>query len=431
MSTLLQAASSAAQSIIKNIVQNNIDDDSKLDEDYDPSNALDQKQAAKDKIEDSFAYDDEKDIEEEFVEAEEVLSDVSDVVEEEEDDDEVTETAYPSQESEALGYMDESVSAELELALENVRRLASFHQETLVNSICERYSSFNGQEPTINDLVAIFGRIKRSLAEEAAEDESDANDEEYDNESDSDYSPEDGEDNLQYLKDVEDDCREESEYESDASDESDSDYDPNDADDLNQAKNDLEDDNADSDGDLFMESVGNIDYAEDRVINSENFDEEYFSAIEAARERAKRDKQAILQKIKEEYVDIFGEAATNEIISEAFQPFVSSADEEVSEEQVNDEEADDYDDEDFEEYDEEEPVNPSDMESALNNVRRLAKQHQSKFVEDILSTFNSKFGFEPSVDDLSVIFNEVKHRFADETRNDFLDQADNEEEKSD
>merc|ERR1712154_3750 len=159
------------------------------------------------------------------------------------------------------------------------------------------------------------------------------------------------------------------------------------------------DDNADSDGDLNMESVGSgkIDYAEDQIINSESFDEEYFAAIESARSRAKQDKAAILKKIKEEYQDVFGVDATNEIILEAFQPFVSFADEE--EEENKDEEADDYDDEDFEEYEEEEQVNPSEMESALNNVRRLAKQHQSKFVEDILSTFNSKFGFEPSVDD--------------------------------
>merc|ERR1712154_417221 len=53
----------------------------------------------------------------------------------------------------------------------------------------------------------------------------------------------------------------------------------------------------------------------------------------------------------------------------------------MGEENNDDEEADDYDDEEFEEYEEEEQVYPSDMESALNNVRRLAKQHQSKFVE--------------------------------------------------
>merc|ERR1711997_1023407 len=142
-------------------------------------------------------------------------------------------------------------------------------------------------------------------------------------------------------------------------------------------------------GDLIMESAASekIDYAEETIINSESFDAEYFAAIESARSRAKQDKAAILDKIKEEYLDVFGVDATNEIILEAFQPFVSSAEEE--EEENKDEEAGDYDDEDFEEYEEEEQVNPSEMESALNNVRRLAKQHQSKFVEDILSTFNS------------------------------------------
>jgi len=107
---------------------------------------------------------------------------------------------------------------------------------------------------------------------------------------------------------------------------------------------------------------------------------------------------------------------------EAFQPFVSSAEEEEEEVSKDENEADDYEDEDFEEYEEEQQVDPSEMESALNNVRRLAKQHQSKFVEDILSTFNSKFGFEPSVDDLASIFSDVKHRFADETRDEFLEE---------
>jgi len=28
--------------------------------------------------------------------------------------------------------------------------------------ICDTYSSFNGSEPTVNDLLAIFGRIQRT-----------------------------------------------------------------------------------------------------------------------------------------------------------------------------------------------------------------------------------------------------------------------------
>ena len=414
MSTILSAASNAAQSIIKNIVQGASvdDDDKKMDSDYYPLNAADQMLAAKDKIEDAIGYDDSKELEAETDEEEEVISDE---IEEEEED--VTESECASLESEH-DYLDESLSAEMQLALEHVRKLALFQQEELVNNICDTYSSFNGSEPTINDLVAIFGRVQKSLADEAAEDESEADDEEYDDEADSDYSPDDGVDNLQVLKDLQEDFDDE-ESESGSEDAADSDYDPNDAEDIGQALKDKEDDQLDSADDVSMESVESekIDYAEDKIINSESFDDEYFAAIECVRNSAKSDKAEILKKIKEEYQDVFGEDATNEIILEAFQQFVGSGDEEAEYES--------------EEEEEEQGVDPKDMELALENVRRLAKQHQSKFVENIATTFEIINGFEPSQDELASIFEAIREEFADETRAEFLDKLDEEQVNND
>merc|ERR1712130_316447 len=115
---------------------------------------------------------------------------------------------------------------------------------------------------------------------------------------------------------------------------------------------------------------------------------------------AKSDKAKILKKIKEEYQDVFGEDTTNEIIMEAFEQFVSSEDDE----QVDDDN---------------------------DNVRKLAKQHQIKFVESISSTFKIMNGFEPSQDDISNIIDGIKNKFADEAKDDFLDQIVDEQDDDD
>merc|ERR1711997_1387669 len=129
-----------------------------------------------------------------------------------------------------------------------------------------------------------------------------------------------------------------------------------------QAQKDEEDDKLESES-IESEQSEKIDYTEDKIINSQSFDDEYFAAIECARNTAKSDKAEILKKIKEEYQDVFGEDATNEIIMEAFQQFVSSEDEQQGYDD-NEEEVDD-DDSDDEQYDEERDVDPKDMELAL------------------------------------------------------------------
>jgi len=214
--------------------------------------------------------------------------------------------------------------------------------------------------------------------------------------------------------------------ESESDDAEDPDYDPNDAADLGQALQDEEEDNAATSGDdVSMESV-QVDYAEESIINSESFDAEYFEAMESARSTARRDKAEILGKIKEEYQDVFGEEATNEIIMEAFSNFISSGEEEADTEEEDDE--DDIGDEQYEDEEEVQEVDPSDMESALDNVRRLAKSHQTQFVDHIASTFKIINGYEPSEDDLATLFEGIQDQFANEIRDDFLQQIDEDQE---
>merc|ERR1711933_211856 len=142
---------------------------------------------------------------------------------------------------------------------------------------------------------------------------------------------------------------------------------------------------------------------------------------------AKSDKEKILSKIKEEYKDVFGEDTTNEIIMEAFEQFVYSEDEE------NESDEEQYEEEEYEEEEEEEEVDPKDMELALEYVRKLGKQHQSELVKNMATTFKIMNGFEPSEEDLAVIkyqvFEAIKDKFADEAREDFLDQIEQKEDE--
>merc|ERR1712129_551149 len=333
---------------------------------------------------------------------------------------EASEEAVLEQETEEADAETELLSAEMELALANVRKLASFQQESLVNDICDVYASFNGSEPSVNDLSAIFARIKKSLALESAEAELEEDADELNDENDSDYSPADGEDNLQYLLDVQDFAVLDNEEEEESESVDDADYDPQDAGDLDQAALDEQYDN-ESEEDVSMESVNpsKIDFSEDTIINSESFDDEYFQAMESVKQRGQFDKAAILAKIKEEYTDIFAEEATNDMILEAFEQFVSSDDEE----EVNEEE-DDVDEEvEFDEVSEDESVDPEEFESALSHIRSLAKEHQSSLVENISDTFKSLNGVEPSESELLSILDLLKSSFADEARDDFLDQV--------
>ena len=106
---------------------------------------------------------------------------------------------------------DEKVFAEeMEEALNNVRKLGKEHQAELIDSIVDDFHDLNGILPSVNDISAIFARIKAVFEEEAAEDEEDYQEELADSE-DSDYDETNWQDEAQVLADLEEDYLEDSE----------------------------------------------------------------------------------------------------------------------------------------------------------------------------------------------------------------------------
>merc|ERR1711933_550753 len=58
---------------------------------------------------------------------------------------------------------------EMDLALANVRKLASVHQEEFIVKISDLYSLYNGSAPTVDELADIFTGIQQEFADEAAD----------------------------------------------------------------------------------------------------------------------------------------------------------------------------------------------------------------------------------------------------------------------
>lgn len=194
-------------------------------------------------------------------------------------------------------------SSELDDALDHVRELASVHQSMFVNSICDTFAHMNGIEPSINDLVAVFNRIKSTFAEEAIEEElqQDESSDSEQEDADSDYDPNDIRDRQVLAADEVEDLLSEAAEDSESEFEelSDSDYGVDDED-LEQAQFDADEDIFDSEQSLALEYESGMDaeLEEDEIINLESFDAEYFEAIRAAQIVAKMDAETIVANIK-------------------------------------------------------------------------------------------------------------------------------------
>merc|ERR1712129_141897 len=93
-----------------------------------------------------------------------------DEIAEEEEDDESKQSELESSEVDDSEYVDSDVLAsEMELALSNVRKLASFQQEEFIVKITDLYSLYNGSAPSVYDLAEIFSGIKQEFADEAVD----------------------------------------------------------------------------------------------------------------------------------------------------------------------------------------------------------------------------------------------------------------------
>merc|ERR1712066_701361 len=85
-------------------------------------------------------------------------------------------------------------------------KVAKLDQSDLIDSIIADFYDLNGILPSVNDLSAIFGRMKVILAEEAVEDAEDYGERVSDSvEEDSDYDETNWQDEAQVLADLEED----------------------------------------------------------------------------------------------------------------------------------------------------------------------------------------------------------------------------------
>merc|ERR1712025_699375 len=74
-------------------------------------------------------------------------------------------------ESESESEDEEEVAIEMAEAVDRARELGALHREQLVHRLCDLYAEENGEEPSLNDLYAMFGDIEASFAEEDVEDQ--------------------------------------------------------------------------------------------------------------------------------------------------------------------------------------------------------------------------------------------------------------------
>lgn len=335
-------------------------------------------------------------------------------------------------------------SQEMELALANVRKLASIHQEELANSFCDTFARYNGREPSLNDLSAIFGRIEVQLAEEAADEWSELDDSPYDDEEgDSDFDEYNVSDRVQVQKDLAEDYvpaydSMEGELESEFSD--DGDYDPKNFEDLHQGQKDLEEDIFDSDEPLLIDDTFKEEVDEEDIIDGINFDTQYFEAMERAKLAGKNDAYKIVSSIQKEYSEVYGEEVVEDILSKSFAHLASYELDEEEEESEDDDDKENINPEEevedeeskaselVSESEEEEYVDPdtfaSEMELALANVRKLATYQQEEFVTKISDLYSLYNGSEPSASDLADVFSGIKQEFADEAAEEILSELD-------
>merc|ERR1712173_271589 len=99
---------------------------------------------------------------------------------------------------------------------------------------------------------------------------------------------------------------------------------------------DLEEDGFDeSEQEEAEEEAETVNYDEEAIINSEEFDAVYFEAMQCVVDEAKLEKEKIYAKISKKYQEEFGD----EVIEQAFEQFVDFAFENEEEEQQAEEEA--------------------------------------------------------------------------------------------
>ena len=349
------------------------EDEEKDDSDYDERNLQDLTIFAKHKM-DEFAMDvpqendsecngDDDDDEDRQEEKAEVEEDWDDDAESEED-------------SEAVAFIEDQ--NEYEAALHSVRRLGGSHQEAMVNTICDVYAELNGEEPTTAQLYGIFGKIKQQFAEEAEEEEEDGDE---------------SEDGVYGWK----------LHRGGA------------ACDIYQALND-EEPSMPERYPLFGGTKEDLldDAAEDEV-----FEQQFCSAIHHIQTLAKMDQEQMLLSVIHQFETDNGSEATEGMIEDALKTFAIPQHSVISEEEAVEEEEVDA------------RVEPQllveAMDSAMTHIRNLGKRHQEELVNTVCDIYCDFNGQEPSIQEISGIFEKIRRSFDDETKEQFLEFYENDD----
>jgi len=155
-----------------------------------------------------------------------------------------------------------------------------------------------------------------------------------------------------------------------------------------------------------------IDEAEERrVLSSDAFHHQMEEALLCVESAAKEDKHRILEMARAAYKEDTGEEPTDEMLASALQMFRLDGDEEAAERK--------------EDGAAEQEVDPDlfakEMSSALDNIKRLGREHQAEFVQKLSDTFSMLNGGPPTEDQISSIFGRIKEQLAAEAKQDFLE----------
>lgn len=283
---------------------------------------------------------------------------------------------------------------EFESAMDNVRALGSKHQEVFVNTVCDVFNRLNDAEPTTEELHEIFDVIKQQFDGEDLE-ESDEADSEHDPEADLIADRKDYELAMEHVHHLAVSHQEEF---------------VNAVCDIYAEENDEEPTTAQLYGifgemkQLFAEEAAEEEEDDESEPGSESGDDEddeEGSELDDARRLGSKHQNALVNRICDIYNEMNDREPTTEELHEMFDEIKQTLAEEalLDEESDSHSEPDGYEEsedapssEDADEIDEE--LLAKEMESALDHVRSLGKEHQRQFVQMIFGGIKNQFADE-------------------------------------
>jgi len=278
------------------------------------------------------------------------------------------------------------LAAEMEVALVQVRKQAQLDQEGLVEFIMSYFQDFNGCDPTVEDMAAIFGRIKESFAEEEREEFLERNEDGVDSEEDSDYEYGESEDAEaeQYAEDEAEDVYGDGlgvEAEVDAAE--------------RERESVLDEEEA---FDCLLALIDD----EEEMVNEAVFEELWCSAMEHVARIGHEDGLSMMEAIVEQFEEETGQIATAEMVAAAM----------AAASTLNDVGSSEWAETESESEDEEEVA--IEMALALSTVRELGALHAEQLVNAVIDRIVDEEGEEPSLEELHSIFEDVQDGLAEE-----------------